>query len=100
MAAPSIPNLKTLRGGRGRGSGRGFGSSGPSAASNPEEEKSRNDQIIQQTDVDAAASRLSAVQAGYLDDPYAQYFASLDGQKRFPIINRGRTLRMIENHRN
>ena len=89
MAAPSIPNLNTLRSGRGRGRGRGLGASGSSAASNPAEDKIRHDKIVQQTDVDAAASRISAVEAGYLNDPYAKYFAPPSVQKRFPIINRG-----------
>ena len=99
MAAPSIPNLNTLRSGRGRGRGRGFGSSASSTASNPEEDRVRHDAIVQQTDVDAAASRLSAVEAGYLNDPFAKYFAPLSIQKRFPIINRGPNLCSTNFHR-
>ena len=47
--------------------------------------------MIQGTDTDAAVSRLSAVELGYLDDPYAQYFVqnSGPGDRRLPIINRG-----------
>ena len=89
MAAPSIPNLSTLRGGRGRGRGRGLASlSGPSYRT-AEEDRAKNDQIVQQTDQDASVSRLSAVEAGYLDDPFAKLFVSSDVQRRFPIINRG-----------
>lgn len=87
MAAPQIPNLNTLRNARGsgRGRGRGQGLSGLS----PEEDRGTNDRIVQQTDQDASVSRLSAVEVGYLDDPFAKYFVSGEGQRRFPIINRG-----------
>ncbi|KAL9124377.1 MAG: hypothetical protein Q9217_006288 [Psora testacea] len=89
MAPPSIPNLNTLRGGRGRGRGRGLGSLGGPSARNAEGEKVKNDRIIQQTDQDASLSRMSAVEAGYLDDPFAKLFVTSDAQRRFPIINRG-----------
>ena len=92
MAAPQIPNLNTLRSGRGGFRGRGRGSSSTSASYNTstEEEKLAKDKIIQQTDQDASISRLSAVEVGYLDDQFAQYFVSGgEGQRRFPIINRG-----------
>lgn len=48
--------------------------------------------MILNTDNDAAVSRLSAVDLGYLDDPYARYFVrAADGPppRRLPIINRG-----------
>ncbi|EGX91202.1 Leucine carboxyl methyltransferase superfamily [Cordyceps militaris CM01] len=88
MSAPQIPNLLSLRGGRG---GRGGGlrtrrGGGPVVAG------ADHDSTIQGTDTDAAVSRLSAVDAGYLEDPYAAFFVSrMDGlpQRRFPIINRG-----------
>ena len=91
MAAPQIPNLFSLRG---RGGGRGRGRrGGPSADEDPEVAKAKQDQIIQQTDTDANISRLSAVEAGYLDDPFAIDFAPspapAQGIRRFPIINRG-----------
>lgn len=88
MAAPQIPNLNSLRGagGRGRGGGRGDHGSGPNA----QEGKAASDKIVQQTDQDASFSRLSAVQTGYLDDPFAKYFVSGEAQKRYPIINRGK----------
>lgn len=96
--APSIPNLLTLRGrvggggvtqrGRYRGvihrGGRGHGPGAPSASA-------AHDATIQGTDTDAAVSRLSAVQIGYLDDPYAELFAQSGpgAARRLPIINRG-----------
>ncbi|RGP79449.1 leucine carboxyl methyltransferase 1 [Fusarium longipes] len=85
MPNPEIPNLlsslRSARGGRGRGRGRG-GNTSSSAT---------HDSTIQGTDTDASVSRLSAVDLGYLDDPYAQYFVqSSDGPaaRRLPIINR------------
>ncbi len=88
MAAPQIPNLSTLRNARGSSRGRGRGQGVPFGLSS-EEERGANDRIVQQTDQDASVSRLSAVEAGYLDDPLAKYFVSGEGQRRFPIINRG-----------
>lgn len=95
MAAPQIPNLKTLRSGRGgRGQGRALGSlDGPPDIS-LKEEKSAKDSVVQKTDQDASISRLSAVKIGYLDDPFAEAFVSSNGQKRFPIINRGKEGRL------
>jgi [phosphatase 2A protein]-leucine-carboxy methyltransferase len=84
MPAPEIPNLlNSLRSARG-GRGRGRGGHAPSAVT--------HDATIQGTDTDASVSRLSAVDLGYLYDPYAQYFVqSGDGPvaRRLPIINRG-----------
>ena len=88
MAAPQIPNLNTLRNARGSGRGRGRGQGGPSGLS-LEKDRGVTDRIVQQTDQDASVSRLSAVEVGYLDDPFAKYFVSGEGQRRFPIINRG-----------
>ncbi|KAI0387710.1 leucine carboxyl methyltransferase [Hypomontagnella monticulosa] len=88
MSAPSIPNLLSLRGSRGgsRGRGRGRGGHPHSAAA------ISHDATIQGTDTDAAVSRMSAVSLGYLEDPFAQYFAqnTVGGfVRRLPIINRG-----------
>lgn len=90
MSAPSIPNLLSLRGaargGRGRGRGRGGHRSAAATA---------HDATIQGTDTDAAVSRMSAVDVGYLNDPYAQYFVSNAAgpvTRRLPIINRGEYL--------
>lgn len=88
MSAPSIPNLLSLRGRGGRGGGRG----GRGRGGRPGSASAAHDATIQGTDTDAAVSRLSAVEQGYLDDPYAEYFVhSADGPpaRRLPIINRG-----------
>lgn len=103
MAAPQIPNLNTLRRGggglRGRLRGRGRGGSsngGDDATSQENKNNAKNaavkDQIVQNTDNDASVSRLSAVDLGYLDDPFARSLTSSGGgpgSRRFPIINRG-----------
>jgi [phosphatase 2A protein]-leucine-carboxy methyltransferase len=91
MSAPGIPDLRSLKfsrpAGRGRGRGRGQGISGGANPDDPEAQ----DRIIQGTDQDALGSRLSAVNAGYLKDPYIKYFYKENSQPtRFPIINRGR----------
>lgn len=93
MAAPHIPNLNTLRNARGTGRGRGRAGLGGSFATGSEEDKFAKDKVVQQTDQDASVSRLSAVEAGYLDDPFAKYFVSGEGQRRLPIINRGTYVR-------
>ncbi|PTB45442.1 uncharacterized protein TrAFT101_000888 [Trichoderma asperellum] len=95
MSAPSIPNLLSLRGrggGRGRSRGRGQRLGGSSGGGGSEARGKAHDATIQGTDTDAAVSRLSAVEMGYLSDPYARYFVSSLGgppARRFPIINRG-----------
>ena len=47
------------------------------------------DKIVQRTDQDASVSRMSAIEIGYLDDPYARDLVVDETLKRFPIINRG-----------
>lgn len=95
MAAPQIPNLKSLR--NARGTSRGTGRGGLGSALSIEEERVSNDRIVQQTDQDASVSRLSAVEVGYLDDPFAKYFVpDGKGQRRFPIINRGNDISLCE----
>ena len=50
------------------------------------------DRIIRATDNDAATSRLSAVDAGYLDDPFAHLLydtSSKEISRRLPLMNRG-----------
>lgn len=82
MSASHIPNLNTLRrGGRGRLRGRG----GPSTATNAPSK----DRVVQATDTDASVSRLSAVNLGYLDDPFARALTTGAEARRLPIINRG-----------
>lgn len=87
MAAPQIPNLSTLRGSRGgRAPRRG-------RAAGTEDERAANDKIVQGTDNDASVSRLSAVEVGYMVDPFAKSFVLSETDRwvrRFPIINRGR----------
>lgn len=87
MSAPSIPNLLSLRGSRGGSRGRGRGRGGHSHAA-----AISRDATIQGTDTDAAVSRMSAVDLGYLQDPFAQYFVQMSAAgaiRRLPIINRG-----------
>ncbi|KAI9737385.1 MAG: carboxy methyl transferase for protein phosphatase 2A [Cirrosporium novae-zelandiae] len=92
MSAPQIPNLNTLR--RGGGQGRGRVRGGPSITGhNRGLSQNAKDEIVQKTDDDAALSRMSAVEVGYLDDPFARYFAAGYAQRRFPIINRGTYVR-------
>ncbi|OAQ94886.1 Leucine carboxyl methyltransferase superfamily [Purpureocillium lilacinum] len=92
MAAPSIPNLLSLRGGGrgGRGGGRGTGSA---SIGSRRHGHASADAVIQDTDTDAAVSRLSAVDLGYLEDPYARFFVSGPPTRRLPIINRGTYMR-------
>ncbi|KAJ6191096.1 Leucine carboxyl methyltransferase eukaryotic [Penicillium mononematosum] len=79
--ATHIPNLNTLR--RGRGRGRGIGRT--EEAGFP----SGKDRIVQGTDNDASVSRLSAVELGYLEDAYAAALTPPgSATRRLPIINR------------
>ena len=87
MSAPQIPNLNTLRRGglRRRGRGTALGSTRNDVA-----RKANNDEIIRNTDNDAATSRLSAVEAGYLDDPFAKLLSGNEEvSRRLPLMNRG-----------
>lgn len=87
-----MPNLLSLKGARsGRSSGRnqrGRGGHSSASASGPSA-----DAAVQGTDTDASVSRLSAVELGYLDDPFAKYFVAQGPPghaiRRLPIINRG-----------
>ncbi|KAG6189094.1 hypothetical protein E4U36_005690 [Claviceps purpurea] len=84
MAAPSIPHLLGLRSGDRGGRNRRNGAA--STAASP-------DAAVQGTDTDAAVSRLSAVDLGYLDDAYARLFVTGLPTRRLPIINRGTYVR-------
>lgn len=91
----TIPNLNTLR--RGRGGPRLRGRSGrldPSDGSNIQNARTA-DQVVQQTDHDANSSRLSAVELGYLKDDYAKAFSTPGDEpvRRYPLINRGTYVR-------
>ena len=94
MAAPQIPNLLTSLG-RGRGRGRGSArAGGPNQLEEDNEAlRAKKDLIVQQTDNDASISRVSAVEAGYLEDAFAKELAPPPppggSHRRFPIINRG-----------
>lgn len=80
--ASHIPNLNTLR--RGRGRGRGIGRTEEAGL------PSGKDRIVQGTDNDASVSRLSAVELGYLEDVYAAALTPAgSATRRLPIINRG-----------
>ncbi|KAF2445908.1 leucine carboxyl methyltransferase [Karstenula rhodostoma CBS 690.94] len=86
-----IPNLKTLLG-RGRGGGlRGRARGGPGASSAGSE--AVRDNAVRGTDQDAAGSRVSCVELGYLDDPYAKLFATQPSTRRLPLLNRGSYVR-------
>ncbi|KAF4552518.1 Leucine carboxyl methyltransferase-like protein [Elsinoe fawcettii] len=93
MAAPSIPNLAAL-GGRG-GARLPFRARRPGHLGSNDESTQGNfkDRFVQQTDNDAASSRMSAVSLGYLDDPFAQAFAPFPPPRRYPLINRGTYVR-------
>ncbi|EER26662.1 leucine carboxyl methyltransferase, putative [Coccidioides posadasii C735 delta SOWgp] len=104
MSASQIPNLNTLlrsRGGAGRGPRlRGRGAHTDSTSGH-HGRFSQNDKVIQQTDNDASVSRLSAVELGYLDDPFARALSGNGGMqgagagRRYPIINRGTYVRTV-----
>jgi len=93
MAA--IPNLLSGLRNNPRGRGRGRGQPNISSSNDPSSRYQapnlpRSEQAIRATDTDAAVSRLSAVQAGYLNDPFAEHFVeTASSTRRLPIINRG-----------
>ncbi|KAL4914936.1 leucine carboxyl methyltransferase 1 [Aspergillus aurantiobrunneus] len=88
MSASQIPNLNTLRRGGGRGRFRGRG--GHDSGSGP----GHKDRVVQGTDNDASVSRLSAVELGYLEDPFARALTPPGLEtRRLPIINRGTYVR-------
>ncbi|GAQ10558.1 hypothetical protein ALT_7879 [Aspergillus lentulus] len=93
----SIPNLNTLRrgGGRGRLRGRGgFGTGTPGEERHGSRGIAAQDRVVQGTDNDASVSRLSAVEIGYLDDPFARALTPPGSEtRRLPIINRGTYVR-------
>lgn len=89
-----IPNLKTLLGNRRGGGlgGRGRGRGG--LGSSTEERELLRDNAVKGTDQDAAGSRVSCVELGYLHDPYAKLFATQTAIRRLPLLNRGTQLAM------
>lgn len=86
-----IPNLKTLLGNRRGGGLRGRGRGGGGIASSSEENEQVRDNAVKATDQDAAGSRVSCVELGYLHDPYAKLFATQSATRRLPLLNRGTT---------
>lgn len=90
MQRQEIPNLKTLlgnrRGGSSRGRGRGRGDFG---APLERSEAFLREEAVKGTDQDAAGSRVSCVELGYLHDPYAKVFATQPSTRRLPLLNRG-----------
>ncbi|KAL6156749.1 carboxy methyl transferase for protein phosphatase 2A [Exserohilum turcicum] len=92
-ASNEIPNLKTLlgqrRGGPPRGRGAGRGGLGRSS----EERAQALDNAVKGTDQDAAGSRVSCVELGYLHDPYARLFATQPTTRKLPLLNRGTYVR-------
>jgi len=85
-SSDQIPNLRTLLGpGRGGGlRGRARGRGGPGSSSDE-----ARDNAVKGTDQDAAGSRVSCVELGYLHDPYAKLFAIQPSTRRLPLLNRG-----------
>jgi hypothetical protein len=94
MSASYIPDLRTLlvnrRGGEGRGRGRGRGVPGTA-----EGQSAIKDSAVRATDQDAAGSRVSCVELGYLHDPYANCFSTQPSVRRLPLLNRG----MVQAHK-
>lgn len=78
-----LESLRSVRAARAARNGHSQVRSGHSA--------SDKDAVVQGTDDDAAGSRLSAVSLGYLQDEFAQHFAT--EARRMPIINRGTYVR-------
>lgn len=90
MSASQIPNLNTLRRGRGQGRFRGRGD-GIASNESRQESSAAKDKVVQQTDSDASVSRVSAVELGYLEDAFASAMTvNGSGPRRYPLINRGR----------
>ncbi|KAF2853890.1 leucine carboxyl methyltransferase [Plenodomus tracheiphilus IPT5] len=92
-SSTDIPDLRTLlgqrRGGAQRGRGRGGGALGTTSAGNEQV----RDNAVKGTDQDAAGSRVSCVELGYLHDPYAKLFATQQTVRRLPLLNRGTYVR-------
>jgi O-methyltransferase involved in polyketide biosynthesis len=88
-----IPNLKTLLGQRRGGASRGRGRGGSGLGSSSEERAQVLDNAVKGTDQDAAGSRVSCVEVGYLHDPYAKLFATQQTARKLPLLNRGTYVR-------
>ncbi|USP75192.1 hypothetical protein yc1106_02466 [Curvularia clavata] len=93
--APSneIPNLKILLGQRHGGPSRGRGPGRGGLGHSNEERAQALDNAVKSTDQDAAGSRVSCVELGYLHDPYAKLFATQPASRKLPLLNRGTYVR-------
>ncbi|KAK3818994.1 MAG: S-adenosyl-L-methionine-dependent methyltransferase [Benniella sp.] len=67
---------------------------GLSFSSGLHQSSAARDDVIKGTDDDAIISKLSAVDLGYLDDPFVKYFVKRPS-RRPPLINRGSYLRTV-----
>ncbi|KAF9094290.1 hypothetical protein BGX23_002304 [Mortierella sp. AD031] len=65
---------------------------GPQAMMHGNDPQAGRDDVIKGTDDDAIISKLSAVNLGYLDDPFVKHFVKRPS-RRPPLINRGSYLR-------
>lgn len=91
MSAREIPDLRTLLGSRRGGPSRG-GTRGRGGIPSGHISTGRGtgaDDAVRNTDQDAAGSRVSCVELGYLNDSYAKLFASQPATRRLPLLNRG-----------
>ncbi|KAI5296104.1 Leucine carboxyl methyltransferase 1 [Ascosphaera acerosa] len=97
MAAPSIPNLNSLRRGRGGGLRSLRGGHGHGHGPGPGRRGRSQDEIVQQTDSDASSSRLSIVALGYVEDPFLAALCpdAPANARRQPLINRGTYVRSV-----
>ncbi|KAF1984330.1 LCM-domain-containing protein [Aulographum hederae CBS 113979] len=89
MSAQQIPNLNTLKGalrpgGRVRGGRLRDQTTSHEAG---EDGEARKDKVVQQTDGDASMSRMSAVDLGYLEDPFARPFIQVGTYVRSSAID-------------
>ncbi|KAF2274847.1 leucine carboxyl methyltransferase [Westerdykella ornata] len=94
MAAKGIPDLRTLLGSRRGGASRRDARPhrGPPEVRHTGR-GSNADDAVRNTDQDAAGSRVSCVDLGYLHDPYAKLFALEPATRRLPLLNRGTYVR-------
>jgi hypothetical protein len=91
MSAPSIPNLNAFRRGGIRSRGSGRAAAGAPGTGGGQQRQVHRDALVQNTDGDAAGSRLSAVSAGYLEDSFAALLhPEQSTPRRLPLMNRGR----------
>ncbi|KAF1942477.1 leucine carboxyl methyltransferase [Clathrospora elynae] len=88
-----IPNLKALLGQRRGGASGGRGRGGIGLGSSSEERAQVLDNAVKGTDQDAAGSRASCVEVGYLHDPYAKLFTTQQTTRKLPLLNRGTYVR-------